>query len=160
LAILINLTNHKLLPEQEEAAQSELSVTKIVELATDSYLRCALSDTPANPRELRELASLVLHYLQNFSSESKVYIHLPAGSPAFMWALCRALYDKNYRSKHYASDEHHMPPRPTVTPVFSHTRRDVAEKCLPNGSVVKHSIFKFERFIVIPEQRVEEDKQQ
>jgi hypothetical protein len=131
--IFVNLTAHPLLPEQERAAKEQFGVEEFLDASDvlpDEVVN-ALRQSPADPGELYGLAYRVAGELVNFARREKVhlYVHLPAGSPAFMWALADAW------------------PYSWATPVFSHSRREAVEERLPDGSVVKRSKFVFERFI-------------
>jgi hypothetical protein len=133
--IFVNLTAHRLLPEQEEVARKELGVDTIVD--ADEVLPPEvvqkLRQCPSDPTELAELAHKVAELLTEFARESsaKLYVHLPVGSPAFMFILAQIF------------------PNAYATPVFSHSGRIVQEVQNPDGTVTKKSIFKFEKFIVL-----------
>lgn len=142
MSVFINFTAHELLPEQKREVKKSLGANRIIELNPRGYLRKALSNTPPEVHKLIEISRIVLIYLDLFNNEDRIYIHLPAGSPAFMWILCRALYFRQYEIE---GNE-----RPNVIAVFSHSRRESTETKNEDGIVIKHSIFKFEKFIVIP----------
>lgn len=133
--VFVNLTAHPLLPEQERAAKEQLGAEAILD-ASDvmpAEIVKKLRQSPADPGELYRLAYQVKDALVDFANKERahLYVHLPAGSPAFMWALTLKF------------------PNAYATPVFSHSRREAVEERLPDGSVVKRSKFVFERFIVM-----------
>jgi len=132
--VFVNLTAHQLLPEQVEAARREFGVEEFVE-AGDVFpaeVVQKLRQCPSDPEELVRLARQVADGLAEYARRegARLYVHLPTGSPAFMWALAGVF------------------PHAYAVPVFSHTRREVVEQTLPDGSVQKRSVFRFEKFIV------------
>ena len=133
--VFVNLTAHYLLPEQVRAAREQFGVEKFYD-ASDvlpAGLIQKLRQSPSDPEELFRLAYRVADALVNFArrERARLYVHLPAGSPAFMWALAQVF------------------PYAYAKPVFSHSRREAVEERLPDGSVVKRSKFVFERFVVM-----------
>jgi len=133
--VFLNLTAHQLLPEQVEAAEKEFGVKEFVE-AGDVFpaeVVQALRQSPSNPGELVLLAYAVADGLVEYARKEgvRLYVHLPTGSPAFMWALAGVF------------------PHAYAIPVFSHSRRVVEDVRQEDGSVKKVSKFKFEHYIVL-----------
>jgi hypothetical protein len=67
----------------------------------------------------------------NFKEVHRLFVHLPIGSPKFMFEFAITLY-------RYADAK--------IVPVFSHTDRVVEEKVNEFGEIVKVSRFKFNGF--------------
>ena len=132
--VFLNLTVHPLLPEQREAAKRELGVQEFLEAGDvlPPEIVQKLRQCPSDPLELTMLAYAVAGFIVGYATSKKVhvFVHLPAGSPAFMWAFADVF------------------PNAYATPVFSHSSRESIEERLPDGTVRKRSVFKFERFIV------------
>ena len=132
--VFVNLTAHRLLPEQVRAIKEDLGIEEIVdaEEVVPKGLLEKLRQCPADPKELFRMACELSDALVKYTRENGVdlYVHLPCGSPAFMWCFANVF------------------PHKFISAVFSHTKREVVETQQPDGSVVKKSVFKFEKFIV------------
>jgi hypothetical protein len=124
----VNLTNHKL--NQDQIAEVEKMKAKLVE--KDEFLPPEiikqLQNTPSNAEELKKLAENVVNHLKNIVNAGD-FLHLPIGSPAFMWLMQEAIKKE----------------LPYIKIVFSHTERIVKE----NEKGEKISVFKFEKFIEV-----------
>jgi len=135
----LNVTNHSLTTEQRESAIKEFSVTKFSELKDiNPELFERLSNSPSEEVEVFKLALEFLDYLRDISNDinkkgGKLIIHFPIGSPALNFAVA-GLITTTYASCHFKI-------------VFSHSERVVKEKILPDGTVVKESVFSFMKFI-------------
>ena len=138
--LFLNLTQHQLTPEQISLIKQNYTNTEIKNLKDiNPELFQELKNTPPDYSSLDYLADKLLNYIYDiyFSSQyNTIYIHLPIGSPAFMWQFSK-LFERNtpigFKEK--------------VIPVFSHSERQVEELVLPDGTVEKKSIFKFQSFI-------------
>lgn len=135
----INLTAHKLTAEQVQAAK-ELGATEFFE-ATDILPPDTLEKLRNCPSDYKELTAIVYEIigaLKQMPHEDKSpFVHLPCGSPALMWLLC-AIHSKIAEFG-----------RDFLIPVFSHSERDSQETVQADGSIVKNSVFRFQKFIVI-----------
>lgn len=132
--VFVNLTAHNLTEEQVEEAKRRFGVSEFLsaEDILDKEVVAKLRQSPGNIEELRALALDVAEVLEQYARKNNVelYVHLPAGSPAFMWVLSLVW------------------PYGWAIPVFSHSRREVIEEKKDDGSVVKRSVFRFEGYIV------------
>ena len=126
----INCTAHKLLPEQIEVAKT-MGVTEFVELPDE--LKSVLMNTPGDKDKMYELVNILIKDLSSLIIINEpTYLHLPIGSPAFMY-----LFQERWL-------------RPTFVKVlFSHSNRESVEQTRPGGTVNKISMFKFANFIEI-----------
>lgn len=93
-ATIVNLCRHILAPEQERdlrslvGASSNAPIYSLSDLPSE--LREKLLNSPANEYELFLVASAVWDWVKRMWEEheaEKLLVHLPVGSPAFMWAL-------------------------------------------------------------------------
>jgi len=124
--IFLNATQHKLTEGQIEAIKK--LDAEIQELAdVDPELFSKLKNTPADENEIYVLAGKFINLVRKLSQEyHRLYLHLPIGSPAFMFKFSK--YD--------------LPVN--VIPVFSHTDRI---SYLRDG--VKVSEFRFKKFLML-----------
>lgn len=135
----INLTAHKLTAEQIEAAK-ELGVTRFLEAADilPPDVLAAIRNCPGDYKELTAIVYGIISAIKKISHEDKSpFVHLPCGSPALMWLLSA---NSNLAE---ISDGYFL------IPVFSHSVKDSQETVQADGSIVKNSVFRFEKFIVI-----------
>jgi len=119
------------LPEQIDEASKFVDEIVSAEEFLPQELIQKLHQCPSDVKELYQLAQELCDYLAEYArfQSARLYVHLPVGSPAFMWIL-----------GYYF-------PHTYCVPVFSHTERIVEEIQQPDGTVVKKSVFKFEGFI-------------
>jgi len=129
--IFVNLTAHQLNDAQRRKALEFCKDIKEAEEILPQELVQKLRQCPSDTKELYDLAQGLCEHLVEYARRegARLYVHLPVGSPAFMWIL-----------------QHHFPHSYCV-PVFSHSKRIVKEIPQPDGSIVKKSLFKFEGFI-------------
>jgi len=132
--VFLNLTAHELTKEQIEAAKRQLEIDEFLDAkdVIPKHLLWRLRQCPADEKEVYKLATKINYILDRYAYDYGIdlYVHLPAGSPAFMWCFANVFSHKFLKA------------------VFSHTRRITEEVQQPDGSVVKKSVFRFERFIV------------
>lgn len=132
--IFVNLTAHKLTEEQIKAAKEKLGVDEIVEAEeiVSKKLLDRLRQCPSDKNKLIDMAYELADELYKYAigKEARLYVHLPTGSPAFMWVFANVF------------------PHKFMSAVFSHTRREVIKIEQQDGSVIKKSVFKFRKFIV------------
>ena len=128
--IFVNLTAHQLSDAQVEEIKKFADEIVKAEAVLSREMIQKLRQCPSDPTELVKLAYEVSEALVKFAREmnAELYVHLPTGSPAFMWALADVF------------------PYTFCTPVFSHSRREVQE-IKTDGTVIKKSVFRFEGFI-------------
>jgi hypothetical protein len=140
MATFLNLTAHALTPEQVAAAQS-LGASRFLE-AADVLLAdtvASLRNCPADKDGIVALAYKLIDAikLQSAGQDSLLFVHLPCGSPALMWEFCGIVGGA-------------VPLLDCVfNAVFSHSVRESVETIQPDGSVVKNSVFRFQKFIVL-----------
>jgi len=129
--VFINMTNHEMSDEQVAEAQRMADV--VISLKEEyPEMATSLLNTPDNLTDIYCLVSDLLEVIQAISEQyDEVYLHLPVGSPAFMFALSQRIVILR-----------------KVTPLFSHSQRVSVDEPQPDGSVVKRSVFKFEKFII------------
>ena len=128
----MNCTAHQLTDEQlkeirsivdEEELDLYVNVVNLKEHNNELFGK--LVNCPADEAELEKLAD---NLIACFNGDEWV-IHLPIGSPAFMFILSRKLLSHS-----------------NIHPVFSHSERAVVEEKQPDGSIKKISNFKFVKF--------------
>ena len=129
--IFVNLTAHQLNDAQRRKALEFCKDIKEAEEILPKKLVQKLRQCPSDTDALLGMAIEVADTLTEYArdQDTRLYVHLPVGSPAFMWIL------------------HDFFPHAYCTAVFSHTRRVVEEIPQSDGSIVKKSVFKFEGFI-------------
>lgn len=132
----INLTAHALTADQIAAAK-ELGVTEFLEAADvlPPDVLAAIRNCPGEKDELTALANKMIDAIKAVAAaeDPLPLVHLPAGSPALMWKFCD-LIGSYIDCVPYA--------------VFSHSVRDSVETVQPDGTVIKKSVFRFEKFII------------
>lgn len=140
MATFLNLTAHALTPEQVAAAK-ELGATEFLEAADvlppDTV--ASLRNCPADKDGLTALAYKIIDAIKAVAvgDDSLLFVHLPCGSPALMWEFCGIIGGA-------------VPLLDCVfNAVFSHSVRESVETIQPDGSVVKNSVFRFQKFIVL-----------
>jgi len=115
---ILNLTQHEATPEQEKVGVIEpLSKGEIRMLLTFEHVPTA--------REIKQRAMR----LAEIASDHNIKYAMIGGAPFLMSALEIALLDKS------------------IVPLYAFSRRETIETPLPNGKVIKKSIFKFEGFV-------------
>lgn len=132
--VFLNLTAHKLTKEQIEVAKRQFGIEefKDAEEVIPTELLKKLRQCPKDDKELYRLACELSDILVKYVRENAIdlYVHLPVGSPAFMWVFANVF------------------PHRLISAVFSHTKRVTEEIQQSDGSVVKRSVFKFEGYTV------------
>lgn len=124
----LNCTLHELTEGQKKAIES-LNCSQIDNLKDiNQDLFKKLSNCPSDPEELIVLVRELLNTFKGYK-----YIHLPIGSPAFMWLLSIYAHDTRHLEEHNY--------------LFSHSTRVSEEIVKPDGTIEKKQIFMFERFI-------------
>jgi len=135
----INLTAHALTTEQVAAAK-ELGVTEFLEAADvlPAEVLDKLRNCPSDNYELTTLAYKIIDAINQkaVGDDSLLFVHLPCGSPALMWKFC----DLVGGAVAHLDCVFHA--------VFSHSVRDSVESTEPDGTVIKKSVFRFEKFII------------
>lgn len=129
--VVIDFVQHELSVEQKECMAYYGEYVHLKELEPDLFKRIA--NSPSSMTDICILATDVENFLleyKRFAADSKIAIHLPLGSPAFMFTLGRIIDHIN-----------------DLTVIFSHSERVSVEEKLEDGSVAKRSIFKFSHFI-------------
>ena len=123
----LNATQHVLTAEQKAAVASlsmeSVSIQELKDVDSDLFSRLANISADAS---LPELADALIAVMEQFDA-----VHLPIGSPAFQFVLARKCASLS------------------TTLLFSHSVRQVVEEPQPDGSVVKKTVFKFEKFITV-----------
>lgn len=135
--LFINLTQHKLTGEQRKKIFEMWDVKKIMELddLTRELPIEKLKNSPSDEYELENVASEVISFLRELEErEGKLVIHLPIGSPSFMFCLSREIMDAWFTGCDWII-------------VFSHTDRMSEEITQPDGSIKKITKFKFKKFV-------------
>jgi hypothetical protein len=126
--------------DQIEAAKA-LGATKFLEAADilPPDVVASLRNCPAEKDALTALAYKLIDAIKATAKgdDSLPLVHLPCGSPALMWKLCDLI----------GGAVGHLDC--VFDAVFSHSVRQSVETTAPDGSVVKNSVFRFEKFIVL-----------
>ncbi len=135
--IFLNLTQHKLIDEQIKVIKEDLKCNDILELRDlNPELFNKLANTPMEKGVLASLAIDLLDLIIQVAEENpnrEVYAHFPIGSPAFQYVFTIIFHTLNIPTNLHL--------------VFSHSNRIANEIQLPDGSVKKEFIFKFQGFI-------------
>lgn len=139
---LLNATQHNLTLEQVRHARlychENTELLLILSLAdVDPDLFNTLQNITEDG-ELKKLALRLLRVVNQFD-----YVHLPIGSPAFMWIfaqVCAEYYDSG-------DGVWHQPLQAKI--LFSYSKRDSVDEKFPDGTVKKRQIFKFEKFVEV-----------
>ena len=122
---------HALTTEQSVSLGSYGEVSHLRDVDPDLFAR--LCNTPGETERLRSLAH-ELHYVAIGDMLNYDYVVLPIGSPAFMFmfsGVCKTLGG--------------MMPEPVY--LFAHSVRDSVDEPQADGSIVKRSIFRHEKWI-------------
>lgn len=121
----LNITAHNMSEEQVREAGRMADV--VINLKEEyPEMAASLSNTPDNLTDIYCLVSDLLGVIQAISEQyDEVYLHLPVGSPAFMFALSQRIVILR-----------------KIIPLFSHSQRVSVDEPQPDGSVVKRSVFK------------------
>ena len=136
--MVINTTQHTLTSTQIETITKN-GYGKIIELKDFApKLFTELSQTPSDTEQLYALVDSLSEAISDIRRSEGVtdeisYVHLPVGSPAFMFAFALKKGEG-----YWATNVHY---------VFSHSERRSIEETLPSGEVVKKAIFEFKKFI-------------
>lgn len=122
--MILNLTQHPATREQREAGVFDLPPVERAEL------RALLTFTKLpSSEDVRERAAKLASLAKFRHTEDIDQRVLIGGAPFLMHPLCQAL------------SERHM------APVFAFSQRESVEETLPDGSVVKRSIFRHQGFV-------------
>lgn len=127
--MFINCTQHALTAEQRAAAL-ELGggvVAELRDLNPQLFARLTQIGSDVDVKALALEAAVV--FVEDHEND---ILHLPIGSPAFMWHLAQELarFGKS---------------APRV--VFSHSRRESVDMPQADGTVRKQAVFTFEKFV-------------
>lgn len=126
--ILIDFVNHALCEEQVSEMQRYGEYMHLRDINPELFKRIA--NCPDTPIRILRLINDIHAFLGSIDSDAVITLHLPLGSPAFMFAF--ATRSIGIQNRKY---------------IFSHSERDSIEEKLEDGSVVKRSVFKFSHFI-------------
>jgi len=133
--LFVHLPQHNLAPEQLKAVHSlEARLTLPEEVFSKGILKRLRQVRFDEDLEglVRDFVVELLTFISLEKDIEKVFLHLPIGSPAFMFLLSQRLLSITSKAE--------------IIPIFSHTDRIVEEK---DGKKV--SFFKFKGFIAFPE---------
>lgn len=134
--VFLNVTAHNMSGEQLDKARKLAGEVKNLK-DINPELASKLANSPDNLVGIMELVYELKSFCLTLARDyEEVYVHLPIGSPAFMFALAREL------TSFYGE----------VTPVFSHSERISVEEQQPDGSVIKRAVFRFKKFIIFSEE--------
>jgi hypothetical protein len=141
--VFLNCTQHALTPAQIEAAKQLGEIRNLKDVAPNIFAKLQNMDGSENLEKLafelhRKISSVVSGetgdgtYEDGSDELREVFVHLPIGSPAFMFVFART------------SGSH-----VNVRFLFSHTRRMIEESIGLDGEPTKKTSFIFENFITI-----------
>ena len=126
--LFINCTQHQLTDEQLKEAK--MLADDIIDIKKYPVFESIKKSAKTRRGLITQAMELVIFLQLIVAQYDKTYIHLPIGSPAFMFILAPAIIEME-----------------NVIPVFSHSEREVEEVESDDGSVIKKSVFKFKGFI-------------
>lgn len=124
--MFINCTQHNLTPAQLAAAEQFGQVAEFRDLNPDLFGRLARMQ---GDEDLNELATEFGEWLATL--KLPITLHLPIGTPAFMYVLAR------------------QPARASVKVVFSFSLRRSEDVPQPDGTIRKQQVFDFQKFLEI-----------
>lgn len=124
--MFINCTQHTLTPAQIAAAEQFGQVVEFRDLNPDLFGRLAQMQ---GDEDLHELANEFVEWL--ITLELPIILHLPIGTPAFMYVLAQQLA------------------RAWVKTVFSFSLRRSEDVPQPDGTIRKQQVFDFQKFLEI-----------
>jgi hypothetical protein len=138
----INFTQHTLTPEQMEAAKT-MGATEIINISNPPRFN---DDGVNSYKVVNEIAEEIAKII---GDDEVAVVHFPISSPyvmALFWNKYGSLKTRLVKGK--VDPNWEIVVRRAVF-VFSHTDRVMVEEPQPDGSVVKKSIFKFKKFMMI-----------
>ena len=154
--VFLNCTQHNLTNEQREAALGlptdiGIEVRELRSIAPELFAQLSDLGEEADICKLALELDFILRGVEACETPEgmdepeeegrpfrKLYVHLPIGSPAFMFAFAR----------HYTEPSEGDEPRTRF--VFSHTRRDSVEIAdVESGLTEKRTIFRFIKYIIL-----------
>ncbi|MDY0199011.1 MAG: hypothetical protein RBR68_14495 [Tenuifilaceae bacterium] len=131
MAKVINMVQHALSGEQEKELGKLGRIECGREILPSIYPKIATS--PNTSLEIGRLVNELYTNLLDLSEKEEVYVHLPLGSPAFMFKLGMVIgLHGRWKNMKF---------------VFSHSERVSIDEKQEDGSVVKRSVFKFSHLI-------------
>lgn len=133
MSLVLNMVQHALTKEQIAELEKLENIVDGKEALPS--LHSKIANSPSSSLAIRHLANEVYVTILDLSEDEKVYVHLPIGSPAFMFSLGMVV---GYRGKWE-----------NIRFVFSHSERISIDEKQEDGSVVKKSVFKFSHLIEI-----------
>lgn len=138
MAKLIKAIQHQLTSEQiaelkERFDINENDIVDIKDLVSDD-LYSKLTQTPASEELIFDIAVQLMKAINEYVKDisDMIYLLLPIGSPAFMFAFARIANGLMVDGI-----------------LFAHSERVVEEKMMEDGKVVKQSVFKHIKFLVL-----------
>lgn len=131
MSLVLNMVQHQLTPEQRTELEKYGNIVDGREYLPTLWPKIA--NSPSSGKDLRKLARELYVTLLGISEEKKVYMHLPLGSPAFMFQFGMIVGSMGkWENMHF---------------LFSHTERCSIDEKQEDGSVIKKSVFQFIKFI-------------
>lgn len=131
MALVINMVQHALSGEQEKELGKLGRIECGREILPSIYPKIA--NSPNTTLGIRQLVNELYTNLLDLSEKEEVYVHLPLGSPAFMFKLGMVIgLHGRWKNMKF---------------VFSHSERVSIDEKQEDGSVVKRSVFKFSHLI-------------
>ena len=131
MAKVINMVQHALSGEQEKELGKLGRIECGREILPSIYPKIA--NSPNTTLGIRQLVNELYTSLLDISEKEEVYVHLPIGSPAFMFKLGMVIgLHGRWKNMKF---------------VFSHSERVSIDEKQEDGSVVKRSAFKFSHLI-------------
>ena len=133
MAKVINMVQHALTEEQEKELAKLGNIIDGKEAFPILYPKIA--NSPNTTLGIRQLVNELYTNLLDLSEKEEVYVHLPLGSPAFMFKLGMVIgLHGRWKNMKF---------------VFSHSERVSIDEKQEDGSVVKRSVFKFSHLIIL-----------
>lgn len=142
--IFLNCTAHELTPEQITAVQQidgftreQVEIKNLKDIAPELFTTLTNLQGDESLNFLTFQLEFTIYEEQGTDSDNltPVFVHLPIGSPAFMFKFAQAIHKEQPINVHF---------------VFSHTKREAMEVTDTQGNKTKTSRFVFEKFIHMP----------
>ena len=134
----INLTNHNLTDKQKITFMQDIEKTDIdfisqTDFIQDNDILNYLKNMDDNVNKYIEVIEFLIGRIKSYTdfTDNFIYLHLPVGSPAFMFLFQKMLIDTDINN---------------LILVFSYSERKVIETTDNDGNVIKKSIFDFKGF--------------
>ena len=134
----INLTNHNLTEKQKIEFMRDVEKTDVDFISQKDFIQNDdvlnyLKNMDDNTSKMYEVIEYIIDRLRQYTdnTDNFIYLHLPVGSPAFMFFFQKMLMDSDINN---------------LIIVFSYSERKVIEVEDDNGNIVKKSIFDFKGF--------------